>query len=64
MIAANPNNERPGDWAQPIVMKGWTKEEAIKEMIDGGYGFHEVWANIIPWINKLDVGRIKKKAGM
>jgi protein tyrosine/serine phosphatase len=47
-----------------IVVQGWTKEKAIEEMIDGGYGFHEVWANIAPWINNLDVERIKKKVGL
>jgi protein tyrosine/serine phosphatase len=47
-----------------IVAHQWTKEEAIREMIDGGYGFHEVWANIVPWINKLDVERIRKEAGL
>jgi protein tyrosine/serine phosphatase len=47
-----------------IFVQGWTKEEATKEVIDGGYGFHEVWVNIAPWINKLDVERIKRKAGL
>ena len=47
-----------------IIMQGWSKEKAIEEMIDGGYGFHEVWANIVPWINNLDVERIKKNAGL
>jgi protein-tyrosine phosphatase len=47
-----------------IVLQGWTEEAAIKEMIDRGYGFHEVWANIAPWINNLDVARIKTQAGL
>jgi len=47
-----------------IFVQGWTKEEAIREMLEGGYGFHDVWANIAPWINNLDVGRIKKEAGL
>ena len=47
-----------------IVVQGWTKEHAIREMSDGGYGFHEAWANIAPWINNLDVERIKKRAGL
>jgi protein tyrosine/serine phosphatase len=47
-----------------IFVQGWTKEEATREMLEGGYGFHEVWTNIAPWINNLSVDRIKKNAGL
>lgn len=47
-----------------IAVQGWTKEEAIKEMTEGGFGFHEVWANLPDWIKKLDVEKMKKDAGM
>jgi len=47
-----------------IAVQGWTKEEAIKEMIEGGYGFHEIWENLIRWINKMDIDKIKLKAGI
>jgi protein tyrosine phosphatase (PTP) superfamily phosphohydrolase (DUF442 family) len=47
-----------------IAIQGWTQEEAVKEMIEGGFGFHGVWANIAPWINKLDIGKIKRRAGI
>ena len=48
-----------------IVVLGWTKEDAIKEMTDGGFGFHRAWGNhLIQWINDLDIGRIKEKAGI
>jgi protein tyrosine/serine phosphatase len=47
-----------------IAVQGWTKEEAIKEMTEGGFGFHEVWANLPEWIKKLDVEKIKKEAGI
>jgi protein-tyrosine phosphatase len=47
-----------------IAVQGWTKEEAVKEMTEGGFGFHEVWANIAPWINRLDIGKIKRQAGI
>ena len=48
-----------------IVVQGWTKEDAIKEMIDGGFGFHRAWGNhLIQWINDLDVGRIRIKSGI
>ena len=47
-----------------IAIQGWTREEAVKEMTEGGFGFHEAWVNLVPWIHKLDIGRIKRKAGI
>jgi protein tyrosine/serine phosphatase len=47
-----------------ITVQGWTKEEALKEMTEGGFGFHEVWANLPEWIKNLDVEKIKKEAGL
>jgi len=42
-----------------IVEQGWTKDEAIKEMVDGNYGFHPIWSNIIKYIRNVDVKKIK-----
>lgn len=42
-----------------IVVQGWSKDEAIKEMVGGGYGFHSVWSNIIEYVKNVDVERIK-----
>jgi protein tyrosine phosphatase (PTP) superfamily phosphohydrolase (DUF442 family) len=47
-----------------VAIQGWTKEEAVKEMAEGGFGFHEAWVNLVPWINKLDIGKIKRRAGI
>ncbi len=47
-----------------MVVQGWTKEEAIREMTDGGYGFHEVWKNLPKWINDLDVEAMRKEVGI
>lgn len=47
-----------------ICVQGWTKEEALKEMTEGGFGFHEVWQNLLDWIEKLDIQSIKQKAGL
>ena len=46
-----------------ISVQGWTKEEALKEMMEGGFGFHQIWGYLIRrWINKLDIDKIKGKA--
>jgi protein tyrosine/serine phosphatase len=42
-----------------IVEQGWTKDEAIQEMVNGGYGFHPIWSNIIKYIRNVDVKKIK-----
>jgi tyrosine-protein phosphatase SIW14 len=47
-----------------IAVEGWTKEEAIEEMTKGGFGFHEAWVNLAPWIRGLDIDKIKREAGL
>ena len=47
-----------------IVLQGWSKKEAIAEMTEGGFGFHTCWVNLIPHIRRLDVDRIRQKAGL
>jgi protein tyrosine/serine phosphatase len=44
-----------------IVIQGWTKEEAIREMVNGGYGFHPIWSNIITYVQEADVEKIKRE---
>ena len=43
-----------------IVVGGWTKEEAVREMTEGGYGFHEVWKNLPVWIDGLTVHNLEQ----
>jgi protein tyrosine/serine phosphatase len=47
-----------------IAVQGWRKEEALKEMAQGGFGFHGIWENLIQWIDGLDIEKIKKRAGI
>ncbi len=47
-----------------IAIQGWSKDEAIREMTQGGYGFHSVWVNLVPWLKQLDIKSVKKKAGL
>ncbi|MBW1811797.1 MAG: dual specificity protein phosphatase family protein [Deltaproteobacteria bacterium] len=47
-----------------IVIQGWTKEDAIKEMKEGGFGFHSVWKNLILFIQNADIEKFKKAAGI
>jgi protein tyrosine phosphatase (PTP) superfamily phosphohydrolase (DUF442 family) len=47
-----------------IAVQGWSKEDAIREMTEGGYGFHAVWQNLPAWIERLDVPALRKEAGL
>jgi len=44
-----------------IVEQGWTKDEAIQEMVKGGYGFKAAWGNIIEYVKNVDAQRIRKE---
>lgn len=44
-----------------IIVQGWSREEAVREMVAGGYGFHGIWKNLINWISSLDIEAIKKE---
>jgi protein tyrosine/serine phosphatase len=47
-----------------VAVQGWSKKEALREMMQGGFGFHGIWENLIQWMNGLDIDRIKRKAGI
>ncbi len=47
-----------------VAVQGWTKEAAIREMTEGGFGFHGVWKNLPTWIAQLDIESIRKEAGI
>ena len=45
------------------AVQGWDKEAAIDEMVNGGFGFHQIWQNLVEYIRDLDLGKIKREAG-
>lgn len=47
-----------------IAVQGWSKEAAIREMTRGGFGYHEIWVNLPPWIRDLDIAALRRKAGI
>lgn len=44
-----------------IVFQGWTKEAAIDELVNGGYGFHTIYKNIPELIRGADIEAIKRE---
>ncbi|NMB74179.1 MAG: dual specificity protein phosphatase family protein [Myxococcales bacterium] len=47
-----------------IMFQGWSREEAMQEMLEGGYGFHSIWKNIVSFLRKADLDRIRERAGL
>ena len=47
-----------------IAVQNWSLEEAMREMRQGGFGFHEVWKNIPPYLESLDFKKLRKDAGI
>lgn len=47
-----------------IAIQGWSKEDAIKEMTEGGYGWHPIWRNLLGHIRELDVDALKRASGI
>lgn len=47
-----------------IVFQNYTKEQAIEEMKEGGFGFHKIYRNIVRMIEKADIPQIKKELGL
>jgi protein tyrosine phosphatase (PTP) superfamily phosphohydrolase (DUF442 family) len=47
-----------------IAVCGWTKKEAIAEMRNGGFGFNPIWRNLATFVEKTDVDKLKRQAGL
>jgi protein tyrosine phosphatase (PTP) superfamily phosphohydrolase (DUF442 family) len=45
-----------------VAVQGWTKDQAIAEMTQGGFRFYSGWRNIVRYIRDLDIERIKPPA--
>ena len=50
--------------AYRIAFHGWSKTEAVNEMLHGGYGFHEIYDNIPVLIRSLDEEKFRKDIGI
>jgi protein tyrosine/serine phosphatase len=44
-----------------MVIQAWPREQAIEEMVNGGYGFHAYWTNILSYLRQVDVERIRAR---
>ncbi len=48
-----------------MAVMGWSREKAIRELKEGGFGYHRMWERyLIPYLEKIDIDAMKKKAGL
>jgi protein tyrosine phosphatase (PTP) superfamily phosphohydrolase (DUF442 family) len=45
-----------------VAVQGWTKDQAIAEMTQGGFGFYSGWRNLVRYIRDLDIEHLKQSA--
>jgi protein tyrosine/serine phosphatase len=42
-----------------MVEQNWTAEDALRELVDGGYGYHSMWRNIKRYVRSADVDALR-----
>ncbi|SMC26376.1 Tyrosine phosphatase family protein [Andreprevotia lacus DSM 23236] len=42
-----------------VVYQGWSKQQALDELENGGYGFHAMWQNIKRYMNDVDIAKLR-----
>ena len=47
-----------------VAVEGWSREEALREMREGGFGFDAPWAEVEAYFGALDFDRIRRDAGL
>lgn len=43
-----------------IVYQGWSKDDAMMELTEGGYGYHPMWKNIPRYLREVDIEKIRR----
>ena len=47
--------------AYRMVVQGWPRDAAIKEMLEGGYGYHAVWGNLVSLLEGMDIAAMRAR---
>jgi protein tyrosine/serine phosphatase len=42
-----------------VLEQGWTPDAAVRELTQGGYGYHSMWSNILRYVRSADVGKLR-----
>ncbi|RDJ26709.1 protein-tyrosine-phosphatase [Bosea caraganae] len=46
-----------------MVFQGWSREQALDELRNGGFGYHTMWRNIPRYLRNVDIAAIKRALG-
>ena len=46
--------------AYRIFVDGWSPQQALEEMTEGGYGYHEIWVNLAEFVRRLDAKELRR----
>ena len=44
-----------------VIYQGWQKEDALKEMTEGGYGYHSIWTNIPRYLEQANIQELQQQ---
>lgn len=47
-----------------MVVQGWSVDEAVAELTEGGFGFHPVWGNLLDYLREVDAARWRRELGL
>jgi protein tyrosine/serine phosphatase len=42
-----------------MLEQNWSAEDALKELVDGGYGYHSLWRNIKRYVRSVDIAALR-----
>lgn len=46
-----------------VLYQGWSRQSAIDELIEGGYGFHPIWLNIPRYLREVNLADLRDRIG-
>jgi protein tyrosine/serine phosphatase len=46
-----------------MLEQDWSAEDALQELVDGGYGYHSLWRNIKRYVRSVDVPALRAAVG-
>ena len=44
-----------------VLYESWTRQQAIDELIEGGYGFHPIWGNIPRYLRRVNLNDLRER---
>lgn len=47
-----------------VVIEGWSKEDALLEMIEGPYTYNPIWKKLARFVEEMDVDKLRRTVGV